>query len=110
MVFAWYKHNLLYFHIRCTAVENIHTNKKVINLNLLEHIIAFLYIILTKTYFQASMWEDFVVFWEVSLILFIVKYRNEISHVVDMIYRIEYRLMNTCVTIYRVLVHSPSFN
>ena len=50
-------------------------------------------IILMETYFPASTWEDFVIFW---------KALYEVSYVVDVMYPTKYRLMNIGIMRYRV--------
>ena len=84
---------MLRFLVTNTA-SRIYKHLTMKNLYLLERFIAFLYIILTETYFPVDTWEDLVIFWKVFIIFIIVKCRNEVSHVVDMIYRIDYRLLN----------------
>ena len=66
------------------------------------------HVIWTETYFPASIWEDFVIFWEVSLILVIAKYQNEVLHVVEMMYLVEYKFKNSGIIIYHVSVYRSS--
>ena len=57
-------------HIFSQHMGNIQTPKIFKHMNLLERLVAFLYIILSGTCFPASIWENFVIFWKVFYFIY----------------------------------------